>query len=185
VAEEFAARVTEQVEALRVGRGTEEGVQIGPLINTDAVRKNTDLVSEAVNRGARLRTGGSALEGPGTFFQPTVVTDVRPGSRILAEEIFGPVVSMVTFAEEAEGVAMANDTEYGLVGYAYTRDLARSQRLIESLQTGMMGLNVGVISNAAAPFGGIKQSGIGREGGFEGIDEFLYTKYTMTPDPYA
>ena len=114
-----------------------------------------------------------------------MVDAVQPGSRILTEEIFGPVVSMVTFETEEDAVAIANDTEFGLVSYAYTTDLARGQRLIESLQTGMMGLNVGVISNAAAPFGGVKQSGIGREGGFEGIGEYLSTKYTMTPDPYA
>ena len=131
-----------------------------------------------------MRIGGSALDGDGTFFAPTVVTDVQPGSRILREEIFGPVVSVVTFETEDEAVAIANDTEYGLVSYAYTADLARGQRLIEALDTGMMGLNVGVISNAAAPFGGVKQSGIGREGGFEGIGEYLETKYTMTPDPW-
>jgi succinate-semialdehyde dehydrogenase/glutarate-semialdehyde dehydrogenase len=185
VAEEFTARITEKVQGLRVGRGTDDGVQIGPLINAEAVAKNVELVADAVDRGAALRAGGSAIEGPGTFFSPTVVSGVRPGSRMLAEEIFGPVVGIASFTDEDEGVAMANDTEYGLVGYAYTRDLARGQRLIESVQTGMMGLNVGVISNAAAPFGGVKQSGIGREGGFEGIGEYLYTKYTMTPDPYA
>ncbi len=185
VAEEFAGKVTEAVRALRVGRGTEDGVRIGPLINQDAVDKADSLVRDAVERGAQVRTGGRRIDRPGTFFEPTVMTGVRPGSAILREEIFGPVLSIATFDEEDEGVAIANDTEYGLVGYAYTRDLARGQRLIESLQTGMMGLNMGVISNAAAPFGGVKQSGVGREGGFEGIHEYLSTKYTLTPDPFA
>ncbi|MCW4385145.1 NAD-dependent succinate-semialdehyde dehydrogenase [Salinibacterium sp. SYSU T00001] len=185
VAEEFAARVTEKVKAFRVGRGTEEGVTIGPLIDEDAVAKASALVSDAVERGATLVTGGSRIEGEGTFFEPTVVTDVKPGSDILKEEIFGPVLSIVTFRDEEEAVRIANDTEYGLVGYVFTKDLARGQRLIDSLDTGMMGLNVGVLSNAAAPFGGVKQSGLGREGGFEGIHEYLSPKYTMTPDPFA
>ena len=185
IADEFAARVTERVQAFKVGRGTEEGVQIGPLINADAVEKADALVRDATYRGAKVLTGGHPVDGPGTFYEPTVVTGVRPGSEILREEIFGPVLSIVTFGDEDEAVRIANDTEYGLVGYAYTKDLARGQRLIESLQTGMLGLNVGVISNAAAPFGGVKQSGIGREGGFEGIQEYLSTKYTLTPNPFA
>jgi succinate-semialdehyde dehydrogenase/glutarate-semialdehyde dehydrogenase len=126
-------------------------------------------------------TGGEAVEGAGTFFQPTVVTGVVPGSDILREEIFGPVLAIVPFDDEDDAVRLANDTEYGLVSYVFTTDLARGQRMIGKLETGMMGLNVGVISNAAAPFGGIKQSGIGREGGLEGIHEYLYPKYTMTP----
>jgi succinate-semialdehyde dehydrogenase / glutarate-semialdehyde dehydrogenase len=185
IADEFAARVTERVQAFKVGRGTEEDVQIGPLINSDAVDKADTLVRDATERGAKVLTGGHRIEGPGTFYEPTVVAGVRPGSDILREEIFGPVLSIVTFSDEDEAVRIANDTEYGLVGYAYTKDLARGQRLIESLQTGMLGLNVGVVSNAAAPFGGVKQSGIGREGGFEGIHEYLSTKYTMTPSPFA
>jgi succinate-semialdehyde dehydrogenase/glutarate-semialdehyde dehydrogenase len=185
VADEFAARVTERVQAFKVGRGTEEDVQIGPLINSDAVDKADSLVRDATERGAKVLTGGHPIEGPGTFYEPTVVAGVRPGSDILREEIFGPVLSIVTFSDEDEAVRIANDTEFGLVGYAYTKDLARGQRLIESLQTGMLGLNVGVVSNAAAPFGGVKQSGIGREGGFEGIHEYLSTKYTMTPNPFA
>jgi succinate-semialdehyde dehydrogenase / glutarate-semialdehyde dehydrogenase len=185
VADEFAARVTERVQAFNIGRGTEEDVQIGPLINADAVQKADALVRDATYRGAKVLTGGHPIEGPGTFYEPTVVTGVRPGSDILREEIFGPVLSIVTFGDEDEAMRIANDTEYGLVGYAYTKDLARGQRLIESLQTGMLGLNVGVVSNAAAPFGGVKQSGIGREGGFEGIQEYLSTKYTLTPNPFA
>jgi succinate-semialdehyde dehydrogenase / glutarate-semialdehyde dehydrogenase len=185
VADEFAARVTERVQAFKVGRGTEEDVQIGPLINADAVQKADALVRDATYRGAKVLTGGHPIEAPGTFYEPTVVTGVRPGSDILREEIFGPVLSIVTFDDEDEAVRIANDTEFGLVGYAYTKDLARGQRLIDSLQTGMLGLNVGVVSNAAAPFGGVKQSGIGREGGFEGIQEYLATKYTLTPNPFA
>jgi len=185
IADEFAARVTERVKALRIGRGTDEGVTIGPLIDSDAVTKAATLLQDAVSRGATVLTGGSALEGPGTFFEPTVVTDVRSGSDILREEIFGPVLSIVRFATEEEAVRIANDTEFGLVSYVFTRDLARGQRMIERLQTGMMGLNVGVVSNAAAPFGGVKQSGLGREGGFEGIHEYLSTKYTLTPDPFG
>src|SRR5512133_2017624 len=185
IADEFAARVTERVQAFKIGRGTEEDVQIGPLINADAVEKADALVRDATERGAKVLTGGHAIERPGTFYEPTVVAGVRPGSDILREEIFGPVLSIVTFNDEEEAVRIANDTEYGLVGYAYTKDLARGQRLIESLETGMLGLNVGVVSNAAAPFGGVKQSGIGREGGFEGIQEYLSTKYTLTPNPFA
>jgi len=185
VADEFAARVTERVQAFKVGRGTEEGVQIGPLINDDAVQKADALVRDATDRGAKVLTGGHPIERAGTFYEPTVVAGVRPGSDILREEIFGPVLSIVTFDDEDEAVRIANNTEYGLVAYAYTKDLARSQRLIESLETGMLGLNVGVVSNAAAPFGGVKQSGIGREGGFEGIHEYLSTKYTLTSDPFA
>ncbi len=183
VADEFAARVTARVKEFKVGRGTEDGVGIGPLINQDAVEKVGALVSDAVGRGASVLTGGSAIDGKGTFFQPTVIDNVQTGSDILREEIFGPVLSITRFKDEVEAVRLANDTEYGLIGYVFTKDLARGQRLIESIDTGMMGLNVGVVSNAAAPFGGVKQSGLGREGGFEGIHEYLAPKYTMTPNP--
>ncbi|NTV39102.1 MAG: NAD-dependent succinate-semialdehyde dehydrogenase [Demequinaceae bacterium] len=181
VAERFAARVTERVSAMRVGRGTEEGVQIGPLIDGKAVAKSAELVADAVERGAKVLVGGEAIGGKGTFFAPTVVTGVQAGSDILREEIFGPVLAIATFATEDEAVRLANGTEYGLVSYVYTQDLARGHRMIDRLETGMMGLNAGVISNAAAPFGGVKQSGIGREGGLEGIHEYLSTKYTMIP----
>jgi succinate-semialdehyde dehydrogenase/glutarate-semialdehyde dehydrogenase len=183
VADEFARRVSARVTALRVGRGTEAGVHVGPLIDAAAVDKARNLVEDAVSRGATLHTGGSAIDGPGTFFQPTVVSGVQAGSAILETEIFGPVLSIVPFTDEDEAVRLANDTPYGLVAYVWTRDLARGQRMIERLETGMLGLNAGVISNAAAPFGGVKQSGLGREGGVEGISEYLTTKYTMTPDP--
>lgn len=185
VAEEFAARVTARVEALRVGRGTEDGVTIGPLIDDRAVAKAGSLVGDAVGRGARVRIGGHGIEGRGHFYEPTVLSDVDGSSEILRTEIFGPVLAIVPFRDEDEAVALANDTEYGLVSYVFTRDLARGQRMIERLATGMMGLNVGVVSNAAAPFGGVKQSGLGREGGLEGISEYLSTKYTLTPDPFV
>lgn len=184
VATEFAERVTDRVAAFTVGRGTEDGVQIGPLINAAAVDKADELVGDALRRGARVRTGGTRIERPGTFYAATVVTDVQPSSDILTAEIFGPVLAISTFADEAEAVRLGNDTDYGLVSYAYTRDPDRGHRLIDGLETGMMGLNVGVISNAAAPFGGVKQSGLGREGGLEGIGEYLSTKYTLSPDPY-
>ncbi|MDY7542704.1 NAD-dependent succinate-semialdehyde dehydrogenase [Cryobacterium sp. 5B3] len=185
VAEEFARRVTARVQDFVVGRGTAEGVNIGPLINAGAVEKASTLVQDALERGATLLTGGDSIEGTGTFFEPTVLAGVAPGSDILREEIFGPVLAIATFDEEDDAVRLANDTEFGLVSYVFTRDLARGQRMVERLQTGMMGLNIGVISNAAAPFGGVKQSGLGREGGPEGIQEYLSTKYTMTPDPFA
>lgn len=185
VADEFARRVTERVQGMKIGRGTEEGVVIGPLIDDRAVAKADTLVKDAVSRGAQVRTGGTALDGPGTFYEPTVVTDVQPGSDILREEIFGPVLAIVPFDTEDDAVAIANDTEYGLVSYVFTESLSRGQRMIDKLETGMMGLNVGVVSNAAAPFGGWKMSGLGREGGAEGIHEYLQTKYTLTANPYA
>jgi succinate-semialdehyde dehydrogenase/glutarate-semialdehyde dehydrogenase len=185
VADEFARRVTEKVQAFKIGRGTEEDVAIGPLIDDRAVAKASSLVQDAVERGATVTTGGKAVDGPGTFYEPTVVTDVRPGSDILQEEIFGPVLAIIPFDTEDEAVRIANDTEYGLVSYVFTENLARGQRMIERLETGMMGLNVGVVSNAAAPFGGWKSSGLGREGGAEGIHEYLQTKYTLTANPFA
>ena len=183
VAAEFAHRVTERVEAFQIGRGTETGITIGPLIDQKAVDKADALVQDAITRGANLLTGGAAIEREGTFYSPTVLTNVQPGSDILRDEIFGPVLAISTFSDEADAVRLANDTEFGLISYVYTTDLARGQRMIDKLQTGMMGLNTGVVSNAAAPFGGVKQSGLGREGGLEGIQEYLSTKYTLTPTP--
>ena len=183
VADEFASRVADRVRAMKVGRGTEEGVTIGPLIDDKAVAKVGELVADAVSRGATVLTGGQAIEGEGSFYAPTVIAGVPAGSDILVEEIFGPVLSIVTFSGENEAVRLANSTEYGLVGYVFTRDLARAHRMIDAIDTGMMGINVGVVSNAAAPFGGLKQSGLGREGGAEGIHEYLSTKYTLIPDP--
>jgi succinate-semialdehyde dehydrogenase/glutarate-semialdehyde dehydrogenase len=185
IAEEFSARVTERVKAMKIGRGTEEGITIGPLIDDKAVAKANELVQDALAKGATLTTGGHVIDGDGSFYEPTVVTNVKPGANILVEEIFGPVLSITTFTTEEEGIRIANDTEYGLMGYVYTEDIKRAQRLIEKLQTGMMGLNAGIISNASAPFGGVKMSGLGREGGAEGIFEYLSPKYTMTPNPFA
>ncbi|KAA9111304.1 NAD-dependent succinate-semialdehyde dehydrogenase [Microbacterium rhizomatis] len=185
VADQFARRVTERVAGFKTGRGTEDGVTIGPLINEAAVDKASALVDDAVKRGAVVTTGGSRIDRAGTFYEATVVTDVKAGSDILREEIFGPVLAIVPFDDEDDAVRLANDTEYGLVSYVYTESLARGQRMIERLETGMMGLNVGVVSNAAAPFGGWKMSGLGREGGAEGIHEYLQTKYTLTPNPFA
>lgn len=184
VATEFAGRVTERVKAFRVGPGTDPDVTIGPLIDDNAIAKAESLVSDAVSRGAKVTTGGERLDGPGTFYAPTVLTDVAAGSDILSEEIFGPVLAIASFDTEDEAISLANNTEYGLVSYVYTENLARGQRMIERVATGMMGLNVGVVSNAAAPFGGWKMSGLGREGGFEGIHEYLQTKYTLTPSPF-
>jgi succinate-semialdehyde dehydrogenase/glutarate-semialdehyde dehydrogenase len=185
IAAEFTQRVTDRVRTLRMGRGTEPGVTIGPLIDDRAVAKAQALVTDAVERGATLHIGGTPHDGPGSFYPATVLGDVPADSMLLREEIFGPVVAIVPFADEDEAVAVANDTEYGLVSYVFTASLARGQRMIERLQTGMTGLNVGAVSNAAAPFGGWKMSGLGREGGDEGINEYLQTKYTLTPDPFA
>lgn len=185
VVEDFAARVTARVREMKVGRGTEDGVSIGPLIDANAVDKAAALVADAAKRGATLLTGGSRIDGPGTFFEPTVLTEVPADAELMREEIFGPVLAITTFDTEDEAVALANRTEYGLVSYVYTDSLARGQRMIETLETGMMGLNVGVVSNASAPFGGWKMSGLGREGGAEGIHEYLETKYTMTADPFS
>ena len=181
VAEEFTSRVAERVAAMKVGPGSEDGVQIGPLIDESAVTKATDLVADAVERGAAVRVGGDPYGPAGTFLPPTVVTGVKPGSRILDEEIFGPVLAISTFTTEDEVVERANATEYGLVAYVYTQSLARGHRMMDALEAGMIGLNTGVVSNAAAPFGGVKQSGLGREGGAEGILEYLTTTYTLVP----
>jgi succinate-semialdehyde dehydrogenase/glutarate-semialdehyde dehydrogenase len=177
VAEEFTRRLTERLEGLRLGRGTEDGVDVGPLIDADQRNKVAELVDDAVDAGARLTTGGTTWGEQGYFYAPTVLTDVPASARILKEEVFGPVAPIATFETEDEAVRAANDTEYGLVAYVFTRDLQRALRVSERLDTGMVGLNAGVVSNPSAPFGGVKASGFGREGGFEGIDEYLETKY--------
>ena len=185
IADAFTAALTAKVEELRIGRGSEDGTTMGPLIDDRAVDKAARLVDDAVTRGARLVTGGQRVDRPGTYYEPTVLDDVQPGSEILTTEIFGPVVSITRFATEEEGIRLANDTEFGLIAYAYTTDFARGQRLAERLETGMLGLNTGVVSNAAFPFGGVKSSGLGREGSHEGIEEYLETVYVLTPDPFA
>ena len=177
VADEFAARLSERMAALEVGRGVSESVDVGPLVEAKQRDKVSELVDDAVHLGAKIATGGSAPEGPGYFYSPTVLTDVSPDSRLFAEEIFGPVAPIFRFSSDEEGLAMANDTEFGLVAYLFTRDLSRAVKAAEGLQTGMVGLNQGVVSNPAAPFGGVKASGFGREGGAEGIEEYLETKY--------
>jgi succinate-semialdehyde dehydrogenase / glutarate-semialdehyde dehydrogenase len=177
VADAFAAGLAERMGALRIGRGTEEGVQVGPLIDAAAVEKVTELVGDAVGRGARAVIGGRARDGRGYFFEPTVLTDVPADARLLKEEIFGPVAPVAAFGSEEAAVAAANDTEFGLVAYVYTSDLKRAFRVVEGLESGMVGLNQGMVSNPAAPFGGVKQSGVGREGGKEGIHEYLEVKY--------
>jgi succinate-semialdehyde dehydrogenase/glutarate-semialdehyde dehydrogenase len=180
LAEEFAQRLAARMGALRVGRGTEPDTDVGPLIDQRQRDTVTELVRDAVQRGARVLCGGEPLSGPahpGYFFAPTVLADVPPEARVLAEEIFGPVAPIASFSTEEEALRAANRTQYGLVAYLYTRDLDRAFRVAERLETGMVGLNQGIVSNPAAPFGGVKQSGFGREGGFEGIDEYLETKY--------
>jgi len=177
MAGDFAARLADRMASLKVGRGTEEGADVGPLIDDDQRSKVAELVEDAVAKGASAVVGGSALDGAGYFFEPTVLDGVSPDARLLKEEIFGPVAPVASFGSEEEAIAAANDTEYGLVAYVFTRDIKRALRVCEGLETGMIGLNQGMVSNAGAPFGGVKQSGIGREGGNEGIDEYLETKY--------
>lgn len=177
LAEDFAELLATRMSALRLGRGTEPDTDLGPLIDEAGLAKVVELVEDAMRRGARRLIGGHRLDGPGHFHPATVLLDVPTGSRVLREEVFGPVAPISTFASEAEGVAAANDTEFGLVAYLYTRDLGRALRTIEALEVGMVGVNQGMVSNAAAPFGGVKQSGYGREGGREGIREYLRVKY--------
>ena len=169
--------------ALKVARGTTEGVNIGPLIDAKSRDSVHALVEDAVSKGAKVETGGAIPSGDGYFYPPTVLSNVSKDALILKEEVFGPVAPILTFKTEAEAVALANDTEFGLVAYAFTKDLNRGLRLAESLEVGMFGLNTGLVSNPAAPFGGIKSSGLGREGGSEGIEEYLETVYVGIADP--
>jgi succinate-semialdehyde dehydrogenase/glutarate-semialdehyde dehydrogenase len=177
VAEEFARRLAQRMGAMNVGRGTDPDVEVGPLIDESQRGKVEELVADAAARGARTLIGGKRLDAPGYFYEPTVLLDVPDDARLLREEIFGPVAPVATFSSEEDALQAANRTEYGLVSYVYTRDLNRAIRVCEGIESGMVGLNQGVVSNPAAPFGGIKQSGFGREGGFEGIGEYLETKY--------
>jgi len=181
VAADFAARLGARMGRLTVGRGQDEGVDVGPLIDAKAVESVHQLVTDAVHDGATLVCGGTIPDRPGNFYAPTVLLGVPAEAQINTEEIFGPVAPITTFAGEAEAIERANATEYGLASYAYTRDLGRTIRLAEGLAFGMVGINTGLISNAAAPFGGVKSSGFGREGGFEGIEEYLDTTYVSLP----
>lgn len=177
VAADFARRLADRMAALPIGRGTESDVVVGPLIDADAVAKVQYLVGDARARGATVLTGGTAFDGPGTFYPATVLVDVPDDAELCHTEIFGPVAAIGIFDTEDEAVTRANDTPYGLVSYVFTENLRRGLRVCEALETGMVGLNQGVVSNPAAPFGGVKESGLGREGGLTGIDEFLETKY--------
>jgi succinate-semialdehyde dehydrogenase/glutarate-semialdehyde dehydrogenase len=185
VAAEFTRRFAERIGAFVPARGTDPTSTVGPLVDAATRDKVASLVDGAVAQGARVAVGGSAIPGPGYFYQPTVLVDVPADADILREEIFGPVAPVLTFRDEEEAIRLANDTEYGLVCFAYTRDLDRGLRLAERLETGMLGVNAGVVSNPAAPFGGVKQSGLGREGGAEGIHEYLETVYVGIADPFA
>jgi succinate-semialdehyde dehydrogenase/glutarate-semialdehyde dehydrogenase len=177
VMHEFGERLAKRMAALPVGRGVEDGVRVGPMIDSTAQAKVDELVTDAVERGAAVLTGGERPEGSGFFYPPTVLTGVPESARMRHEEIFGPVAPVSGFDTEEEAVRAANDTEYGLVHYVYTNDLRRAIRVAEALEAGMVGLNQGVVSNPAAPFGGVKASGLGREGGSTGIEEYLETKY--------
>ena len=183
VADEFAEKLAERMSQMKVARGTEEGAEVGPLIDEDQLGKVEELVNDALDKGAKALVGAQKLDGQGYFYEPTVLDDVPKEADLRYEEIFGPVAPVFSFDSEEEAVAAANDTEYGLVAYVYTSNFNRAVRVIEGLQTGMVGLNQGMVSNAAAPFGGIKQSGFGREGGYEGLEEYLETKYVAVNLP--
>jgi succinate-semialdehyde dehydrogenase/glutarate-semialdehyde dehydrogenase len=184
IAEEFSTKLAAKMAALKVARGTEDGANIGPMIDSKSRDSIHELVQDAVDKGAKVLTGGSVPAGEGYFYPPTVLASVPKNARILKEEVFGPVAPVITFKTEAEAIALANDTEFGLVAYAFTKDLNRGLRLAESLEVGMFGLNTGIVSNPAAPFGGMKASGLGREGGKEGIEEYLETVYIGIADPF-
>jgi succinate-semialdehyde dehydrogenase/glutarate-semialdehyde dehydrogenase len=177
VHDEFAKKLTAKMSGLKMGNGLDDGVSLGPLVNKDGLAKVVELVDDAVKKGAKILTGGKAPDGPGFFYPATVLANVSNDAKMLNEEIFGPVASIQTFKSEDEVVTRANDTEYGLVAYLYTKDVGRGMRVSEKLEFGMIGLNRGLVSDPAAPFGGMKQSGIGREGAHEGLMEFLETQY--------
>jgi len=178
--EEFSARFAARMAALKTGDGVDPGTQCGPLVNAGAVDKVASLVADAVAKGARIKAGGKRLDRAGHFYEPTVLVDVPADADLLAEEIFGPVAPIVAFDTEDEAVALANATEYGLVAYVYTRDLARGLRVSERIESGRIALNRGLVSDPAAPFGGVKQSGLGREGAHHGLLEFMEAKYIST-----
>jgi succinate-semialdehyde dehydrogenase/glutarate-semialdehyde dehydrogenase len=177
VQEEFTRKLTTKMSALKMGNGLDDGVSLGPLVNAEGRDKVVELVDDAVAKGAKVLTGGKRPEGTGFFYPATVLSNVPDNAKMLNEEIFGPVASLQTFNSEDEVVRRANDTIYGLVAYLYTKDIGRGLRVSEKLDFGMIGLNRGLVSDPAAPFGGMKQSGIGREGAHEGLKEFLETQY--------
>jgi succinate-semialdehyde dehydrogenase/glutarate-semialdehyde dehydrogenase len=181
IADKFATRLAEGMSSLRLGRGTDPDVEVGPLINRAALEKVLALEEDAVRRGASILVGGASRSGPGHFFEPTVLTEVDPASVILTQETFGPVAPIIPFDDDEEAVRLANDTPYGLVAYVYSESMKRSLRICDAIEVGMVGLNQGVVSNAAAPFGGVKASGIGREGGRVGIDEYQELRYIAVP----
>jgi succinate-semialdehyde dehydrogenase/glutarate-semialdehyde dehydrogenase len=177
LAEEFTTKLVDRMGSMTIGRGVDEGVEVGPLVEADQRDKVAELVDDAVQKGAKVRTGGEIPSGAGYFYPPTVLSDVPTSARLVKEEIFGPVAPIFTFTDDMEAIRAANDTEFGLVSYLYTRDLTRAITLAEKLESGMVGVNQGMVSNAGAPFGGVKQSGLGREGGSVGIEEYLEVKY--------
>src|SRR5258707_7117337 len=177
VHDEFAKKLSAKMAALKIGNGLDDAVAVGPLVNADAKKKVIELVDDAVGKGAKILTGGKAPSGPGHFYPPTVLDAVPESAAMLREETFGPVAAIQSFKSEGEVIKRANDTEYGLVAYLYTKDMTRGMRVSEQLEFGMIGLNRGLVSDPAAPFGGMKQSGIGREGAHEGLVEFLETQY--------
>ena len=184
VAAEFSMKLAQRMGALKVSRGLDDDANIGPIIDQESRDSIHALVTDAVSKGATVLTGGEIPAGAGYFYPPTVLSGVSRDAKILKEEVFGPVAPIVTFKTESEALELANDTEYGLVAYAFTKDLNRGLRLAESLEVGMFGLNTGIVSNPAAPFGGVKASGLGREGGLEGIEEYLETVYIGIADPF-
>jgi succinate-semialdehyde dehydrogenase/glutarate-semialdehyde dehydrogenase len=181
IAREFSERLAARMAELKVGNGLDDATQVGPLIDAAARSKVQRLVDDSLARGATALTGGRLMDGPGYFYPPTVLADVSPDSELMTTEVFGPVAPVIPFTDEDEVVAHANDTDWGLVGYVFTQDIDRAFDLSERLEVGMVGVNTGVVSNPAAPFGGVKQSGLGREGGKVGIDEFLEYKYLAVP----
>ena len=181
VAEEFSTKLADRLGSMRVGNGLDDGTEVGPLVDQDALDKVSSLVDDAVAKGAKVLTGGKRIEGKGFFFDPTVITDVPADCEIRTTEIFGPVAPIVTFDTDDEAIALANETEFGLASYLFSENLERALGLADRLEAGMVGLNTGLVSNPGAPFGGVKMSGLGREGGKVGIEEFLEIKYIATP----
>ncbi|GAA1810349.1 MULTISPECIES: NAD-dependent succinate-semialdehyde dehydrogenase [Brevibacterium] len=181
IADEFSTKLAERIGSMKVGNGLEDGTEVGPLVDQESLDKVAALVDDAVSNGATVISGGAKIDGPGFFFDPTVITNVPENAEIRTTEIFGPVAPIVTFDTDEQAVALANETEYGLAGYLFSENINRALSMAEKLEVGMIGLNTGLVSNPAAPFGGVKMSGLGREGGRVGIDEYLELKYVATP----